>query len=655
MSEKEKKEYDANSIKLLKFPENVRHRPGMYIGGSSIEGMHHLIWEIFDNSVDEAVAGFCSNIVIKNESDGFISVLDNGRGIPCEINRETKRSALELVFTELHAGGKFNNDEKDSGYATSGGLHGVGASVTMALSEKLIVYVKRNEKIYTQEYAKGYKTCDVHEVKEKDCPVTWTGKTGTFVKFKPDKEIFKHVEIKFEMTRVIRRAREIAFLVPKLTVEVKGWTGEDENDIVFRFDDGLTDYINYHLDKKERLVEDFEMSVNIKELGCTANVAFTYEKEYDEHVATFANNIATHEGGVHREAFLTSLLKVITEIGEKEKLLQNFEGNVKKSDVCEGLFAIVSVYLKQPEFEGQTKTKLGNPEIRGPLEDAFTENLHKAFSKRKEDLLIIANKVIEAIKARDAARKAKDLTRKKGGLEHFTLQGKLSPCESKNPEECEVYLVEGVSAGGSAKQGRNKRFQAILPFKGKVINSEKHEINKTMVNKEIMSLITALRVKPSRNGTIEEEEMKNLRYHKIILASDADPDGSHILCLMITFFFKFMRTLIEEGHVYISLPPLFRLRKGSKSIYLKDDEELDRFKEKNDMSSYEVSRFKGLGEMNPAQLAETVMNPSTRSIVQITIEDAIEANKTIEALMGDDIEGRKNFLFKELALSDELI
>lgn len=646
-----KQTYNADSIQVLKFPESVRKRPGMYIGGSGVDGMHHLLWEVFDNAVDEAVAGHCDCVIITNEGNGEISVLDNGRGIPAEKNKQSGRSALELVFCELHAGGKFQNEQEGAGYSTSGGLHGVGASVSNACSSYLEAFVKRDGKTYHQRYERGVKKNEVEIVEE--TPVSWSSKTGTFVRFRPDTDIFKHVKPEWSYERVVRRARETAFLVPGLTIEIRGWKQENEEDVVFRFDHGLKDFLDYHLQEKTRLVEDFELRAKLPDLGCSAEAVFTYETQYDEHFVTFANNICTHEGGVHREAFLSALMKVITELGEQEHLLRGFGGKVKKSDVLEGLYAVVSVRLTQPEFEGQTKTKLGNPEVRRPLEESFIEQLQRTFKRRKQDAVKLATKIIDAIKARDAARKAKELTRKRGGFEHFTLQGKLAPCQSKNPEECELILVEGDSAGGSAKQGRNKRFQAILPFRGIVINAEKHLINKIMENKEIQALITALGVTPSRGGNVTDVE--DLRFHKIIVCSDADPDGAHITCLLITFFYKFMRTLIEQGYVYVAEPPLFRVRRGKESVYLRDDEEIDLYREKHKNEKFEVTRFKGLGEMNPKQLAETVLDPVNRNVMKVTMEDAAEAARTVDALMGANIVGRKQFLFKDLALSDTVL
>jgi DNA gyrase subunit B len=434
--------YDGDSIETLEWPECVKKRPGMYIGGSGVDGMHHLLWEIFDNATDEAVAGHCTNIVITNEADGYITVLDDGRGIPCDINKKTGRNALELVVAQLHAGGKFHNEAEDGGYKVSGGLHGCGAAVCNALSEHFQVFVRRSNRTYTVEYWNGTRTCEVHEVK--DCPVTWLGKTGTFVRFRPDRGVFKHCRLEWERARVLRRARETAFLVSGLSVTLRGWKGENEADVTFKFEKGLHDYVTYLFEGKERLTEDFELNVELPaELGCTANVVFAYEMKYDECLTTFANNICTFEGGVHREAFLSALLKVVVEVGEDEKLLREFGGRVKKSDVTEGFIGVVSIRARQPEFEGQTKTKLGNPELRGPLEEAFLTELRKQFKKRKEDFIKVSTKVIEALKARDAAMKAKELTRKKGGLERFAFQGKLAACESNDPSCCEVYLCEG--------------------------------------------------------------------------------------------------------------------------------------------------------------------------------------------------------------------
>ena len=1013
-----RKAYDENSIEVLEFPDDVRKRPGMYIGGTTSEGMHHIYKEILDNAVDEAVAGHCKKITVTNENDGILSIEDDGRGIPTGINKAKGVSALELVFTVLHAGGKFSNDEEGGGYKTcftgdteirlldgtvrtfkwltenykkkefwvisclpdgtivpakainphktkevtelavvtldngkkerctkdhrwmrrdgtyteakdlkpgdslmpfyytkdeqrhllfkpnnyktqpkhrglpyiplyrevykyvnnedyafeeqthhidfdptndcpenlekitkkdhytlhgikqcelngpdslvrynqsekgrnksrktmqyviesgqhfsqteensklrseqfkqankkdlkvlqqqgkfqraylyiteslglefneetyekykqwgdagfsqfedlfpkgieelkssipdylkrkkragvskqdildtykpvdkerltanvnnhkvvsveiitldtpepvydiqvpgpnnfalesgvfvhnSGGLHGVGASVTNAVSEFLEVYVKREDKIWTQAYERGIKQFDVKKTNE--CPISFRGKTGTYVRFRPDNKVFKHIELKWEYERIIRRCREVAFLVPGLEIEIKGWDDEEEPDVTFKYDNGLHDYVDYQMTGKEPVVPTIDMNVNLEEVGCSAQVVFTYETEFEEHLATFANNIPTYEGGVHTNAFLNALLKCVIEIGEKEKITKDFGGKVKKSDILEGLHGVILVRLQQPEFEGQTKTKLGNPEIRTPLEEAFIEQLQKMFEKKlKAEGTIIAKKILQSVIARENARKAKELTRKKGGLEHFTLKGKLADRESKDPAECELFLVEGDSAGGSAKQGRNNRFQAILPLRGKVINVEKTTVNKAMENRELRALISALNVTPQANGVVPDAD--DLRFHNIVLLADADPDGAHITCLLITFFYKFMRTLIERGHIKVAQPPLYRVRRGKKTIYLHDDEELEEYKSKYKKDdNIEVGRFKGLGEMNPEQLAETVLNPATRSLVQISVDDAEQAAKTIDALFGKEVEGRKKFLFKDLNLT----
>jgi len=641
-----KNNYDGDAIEVLEFPDDVRTRPGMYIGGTTTEGMHHIFKEIFDNSVDEAVAGHCKNIIVTNEGDGYISIMDTGRGIPTSINKAKKVSALELVFTVLHAGGKFKNDKEGSGYKTSGGLHGVGASVTNAVSENLQVWVKRDGSMWTQEYERGIKKIEVKKTKK--CPVEFPSKSGTYVRFKPDAQIFKHISIEWEYDRIIRRCREIAFLVPGLKIDIKGWEDqEDSPDTSFKYDNGLMDYVDYHMKDKTPITEKINLDVNLEELGCSAQVVFAYEEGYDEHISTFANNISTHEGGVHLNAFLNSLLKVITEIGEREKITKDFGGKVKKSDIQEGLNAIILTRLTQPEFEGQTKTKLGNPEIRTPLEEHFTSSLQKLFERKlKKEGKSIAEKILRAVIARENARKAKELTRKKGGLEHFTVKGKLADCESKCPEECELFLVEGDSAGGSAKQGRDKRNQAILPLRGKVLNVEKTTVNKAMENKELRSLITALNVTPQANGVVPDAD--DIKYHNVIILADGDPDGAHIACLLMTFFYKFMRTLIERGNILVACPPLYRLRKGKKIFYLKDDEELEAYFKKHKRDGYEVNRFKGLGEMNPEQLAETVLNPKTRKLIQISIDDAENAKDTVEALFGKNVDARKKFLFKDL-------
>jgi DNA gyrase subunit B len=641
-----KKAYDGNSIEVLEFPDDVRTRPGMYIGGTTLEGMHHIYKEILDNSVDEAVAGHCSKIIVKNEGDGFLSIQDDGRGIPVGINKAKGVSALELVFTVLHAGGKFKNDSEDSGYKTSGGLHGVGASVTNAVSESLEVFVKQDKKIYTQKYQRGIKDFDVKNTK--DCDVEWIGNTGTYIRFKPDAKIFKHIKIHWEYDRIVRRCREVAFLVPGLEISVSGFEGHD--DVSFKYDNGLHDYVAYQLKGKTPLIDNIDLKVDLGDIGCSAEVVFSYETEYDEHLVSFANNIPTIEGGVHKNAFLNALKNIIVEIGDREKITKDFAGKVNISDIREGLHGVILVRLRQPEFEGQTKTKLGNPEIRGPLEEHFYEQLGKLLNKkRKADGIEIAKKILEAVKAREHARKAKELTRKKGGLEHFTLKGKLADCESKDPAECELFLVEGDSAGGSAKQGRNNRFQAILPLRGKVLNVEKSTMSKALQNKEFQSLVSALKISPKPSGQVAD--IDDIRFQKVILLADADPDGAHITCLLIAFFYKFMRTLIEHGYLYVAQPPLYRIRSGKEIIYIANDEELDNYIEKNKSKKIDINRFKGLGEMNPEELAEAVLDPRVRSLIQISVEDAIECSDTIEQLFGKDVEGRKRFLYTDLDLT----
>jgi DNA gyrase subunit B len=630
-------DYGAQSIQVLKDLEAVRKRPGMYIGGTGLDGLMHLIYEVLDNAIDEALAGYCSEIEVLIHPDNRVSVIDNGRGIPVEMHPEGMNT-LELVMTKLHAGGKFDHKS----YKVSGGLHGVGVSVVNALAEELIVEVKRGGKLYRQVFRRGKRASELETVGRAEG-------TGTTVTFLPDQEIFG--EIKYDFARLSRRLRELAYLNPGLRIKLDNRIAGIQKD--YKFDGGIVEFVKALNEGKEVLHPE---PIYFKEEqgtdGATAmEVALQFTTEYDENIHAFANNINTREGGTHLTGFKTALTRALNEYGRDKKIITKDEENLEGKDVREGLTAIISVKLMEPQFEGQTKTKLGNPDIQEKMFNFAREQLLLALNKNPSVARVILEKVLQAAQARLAAKKARQLVRRKGLLSSTSLPGKLADCSEKEPEKCELFIVEGDSAGGSAKQGRDRSFQAILPLRGKVLNVEKAPLNKLLDNKELNSMITAL-----GTGIREEFDIAKLRYGKIILLADADIDGAHIRTLLLTFFFRNFRQLIEQGHIYIAKSPLYQAKQGKKIHYLYDDQELAQFRAKHDGKDgkFDLKRYKGLGEMNPQELWETTLNPQNRVLKQVTIEDALEAEELFTILMGSEVAPRRDFIMENAGMTTNL-
>ena len=621
--EKEAEKYDAATITVLKGLEAVRRRPAMYIGDTGARGLHHLVYEVVDNSIDEAMAGFCDSIKVSINKDKNVTVEDNGRGIPVDIHPTQKRPALEVVMTMLHAGGKFDHRT----YKVSGGLHGVGVSVVNALSEWCEVEVTRDGQVYLQRYEKGKAVGDVKVIGKKS-------QTGTKTTFMPDKEIFEKIDFSFDV--ISARMRELAFLNNglKISIEDKG-TGKSN---VFKYKGGLVSFIEYLNETKEAL----HKPIYIKGSRDTIEleIALQYTDAYVENILSYVNNINTIEGGTHLIGFKTALTRTINNYAQKNNFIKNSDLSLQGEDVREGLTAVISLKLPEPQFEGQTKTKLGNSEIKGIVESLVGENLSEFFEENPPIARRITEKSITAARSREAARKARELTRRKGALESSGLPGKLADCSSRDPDECEIYIVEGDSAGGSAKQGRDRRFQAILPLKGKILNVEKARLDKILSNEEIRAIVTAL---GTGIGT-DEFDISKARYKKVIIMTDADVDGSHIRTLILTFLYRYMRELIEQEHVYIASPPLYRVKKGNTEIYAYSDEERDKILDKLGRTGISVQRYKGLGEMNPDQLWKTTMDPEHRTLKQISLEDAAEAEHIFTILMGDQVEPRRKFI-----------
>jgi DNA gyrase subunit B len=632
--------YSASNIQVLEGLEAVRKRPAMYIGDVSVKGLHHLIWEVVDNSIDEALAGYCNEITVSIMTDNSIMVEDNGRGIPTDMHEKEKRSALEVVMTVLHAGGKFDKNT----YKVSGGLHGVGVSCVNALSTMLKVTVFREGKIFEQEYERGAPKYAVRVVGNSD-------KRGTTVHFKPDGEIFSVLEYNYET--VSARLRELAFLNPGIKINLKDLRDLDENGQprtnLFFSEGGLREFVVYLDSNREKLIADPIYVENTKS-EIPVQVALSYNTSYSETLVSYVNNINTHEGGTHVAGFRRALTRTLKNYADKSGLLEKAKVEISGDDFREGLTAIISVKVAEPQFEGQTKTKLGNTEAMGAVDTAVGEALQNFLEENPKEAKLIVSKVILAAQARVAARKAREMVQRKNVLSGTGLPGKLADCASGDATISELYLVEGDSAGGSAKQGRDRNFQAILPLRGKILNVEKAQEHKIYENEEIKNIITALGVS---FGTAEDSKALNLeklRYHKVVIMTDADVDGSHIRTLILTFFFRYMRDLIERGYVYIALPPLYLLKKGKEEKYCWTEEERDRIVKElakdGKEDSVNVQRYKGLGEMNPEQLWSTTMDPARRTLKRVTIESAAEADRLFSMLMGDEVAPRRDFIEK---------
>ncbi|GAB4248088.1 MAG: DNA topoisomerase (ATP-hydrolyzing) subunit B [Thermoleophilia bacterium] len=645
--------YDATDIQVLEGLEPVRKRPGMYIGSTGPRGLHHLVYEVVDNSVDEALAGYCDRIEVTIHTDSSVSVKDNGRGIPVKVMPQFGKSALEIVMTKLHAGGKFGGE----GYKVSGGLHGVGVSVVNALSEWLHVEVCRDGHIYRQSYEQGVPTGDVRQAEECD-------ETGTTIRFRPDPAIFESLD--FNYSTLVQRLREVAFLNRGLSITLtderptaeeppgeraaQGDGGREQRlfpesertgqvrSVTLYYEGGIIDFVRHLSDQKSPLHDSVVFLADAQE-DHQMELAMQWNAGYQDNVFSFANNINTHEGGAHLSGFRSALTRTINDYARSKGLLKEKDENLSGEDVREGLVAILSVKLKEPQFEGQTKTKLGNSEMRSFVEQTVNHKLAEFLEENPSDAKKIVSKAVQAAHARMAARKARDLTRRKSVLENSALPGKLADCSIKDPGSTEIYIVEGDSAGGSAKQARDRSFQAILPLRGKIINAEKARLNKILSNNEIQAMVTAI-----GTGLADEFDLEQARYHKIIIMTDADVDGAHIRTLILTFLFRNMRELIEAGYVYVAQPPLYRVTQKRKDYYAFNERELEDILDRVGRDGASVQRFKGLGEMNPEQLWETTMNPERRTLLQVTVDDATIADEIFTILMGDKVEPRREFI-----------
>ncbi|QPV62654.1 DNA topoisomerase (ATP-hydrolyzing) subunit B [Halosimplex litoreum] len=624
---REPEEYGAQQIQALEGLEAVRKRPAMYIGSTDDRGLHHLVYEVVDNSIDEALAGYCDSISVTIHDDGSVSVSDDGRGIPVDTHEKYDKPAVEVVMTILHAGGKFDNKS----YQVSGGLHGVGVSVVNALSERLEVEVKRDGAVHRESFEQGAPQGGLERVRDMD---TDEG-TGTTIRFWPDAEIFEADE--YDYSTLESRLRELAFL--NSGVEITLADERDDTEDTFRYDGGIREFVEYLNETKEPLHEEV-VYFEDEDQDIHVEVAMQGTSELQGSIHAFANNINTREGGTHLTGFKTALTRIVNDYAEDNGLLGEIDGTLKGDDIREGLTAVISVKHPDPQFEGQTKTKLGNSEVRGIVESAVHDGLGTYFEEHPDTAEVIVQKAVEAAKARKAAKKAKELTRRKSALDSTALPGKLSDCQTRDPEDAELFITEGDSAGGSAKQGRNPEFQAILPIRGKILNVEKHRLDRILENNEIRAMITAI-----GTGIGDEFDIEDARYEKIVLMTDADVDGAHIRTLLLTFFYRHMRPLLEAGYVYAAQPPLYRVRYRGNTYDAMSDEERDRIvEEKCDGNPTQVQRFKGLGEMNPQQLWDTTMDPEQRILKQITIEDAAAADKMFSVLMGDAVEPRKQFI-----------
>ncbi len=620
--------YGASQIQVLEGLEAVRKRPGMYIGSTSERGLHHLVWEIVDNSIDEALAGYADDIEVIIEKDNWIKVTDNGRGIPVDIQEKMGRPAVEVILTVLHAGGKFGG----GGYKVSGGLHGVGSSVVNALSETLEVYVHRNRRIHHQAYHMGVPAFDLKQIGDTD-------QTGTVIRFKADETIFQETTV-YNYETLQKRIRELAFLNKGIRITLRDERDEEEiREDSYHYEGGIKSYVELINENKEPLHEE-PIYVHETRDDIEVEIAIQYNSGFATNLLTYANNIHTYEGGTHEDGFKRALTRVLNNYGSQNKLIKDEKERLSGEDTREGLTAIVSIKHGDPQFEGQTKTKLGNSEVRQIVDRVFSELFERFLYEHPQIGRIIIEKGIMASRARIAAKKAREVTRRKSALDISSLPGKLADCSSKDPSESEIFLVEGDSAGGSTKSGRDSRTQAILPLRGKILNVEKARLDKILNNNEIRQMVTAF-----GTGIGGEFDISKARYHKIVIMTDADVDGAHIRTLLLTFFYRFMRPLIEAGYVYIAQPPLYKLTQGKQKYYVFNDRELDKLKERlNPTPKWSIARYKGLGEMNADQLWETTMNPENRAMLQVTLDDAIEADQTFEMLMGDVVENRRQFI-----------
>ncbi len=622
-----KSSYDAKDITVLEGLSAVRKRPSMYIGSTGSRGLHHLIYEVIDNSIDEAMAGFCNNVLVVLNKDNSVTVVDNGRGIPVKKVERFNKPAVEIVLTKLHAGAKFGGE----GYKVSGGLHGVGISVVNALSEKLRVEVRRDGHIYRQDYKRGEPVTALIKGEK-------SSTHGTAITFYPDREIFEEIDYKFEI--LASRMKEMAFLNKGLKITLVDKRGESEKKEIYQYEGGIVDFVKYLCEKKDVLhkkviyikneVDDHEVEI-----------AMQYTDGYLESVFSFANNINTTEGGTHLSGFKGAITRTVNDYARSNNILKEKDENLSGEDIREGLTAIISVKLKDPQFEGQTKTKLGNSEMKGFVESTVNAKLSEFLGENPAIGKIIVNKCLEASRARAAAKKARDLTRKKSLLESGSLPGKLADCSINDPKYCELFLVEGDSAGGSAKQARDRRFQAILPLRGKILNVEKARLHKILSSEAIQAMVTA-----TGSGVGEDFDIENARYHKVIIMTDADVDGAHIRTLILTFFYRYMPKLIEAGYVYIAQPPLFQIKNGKEISYVYSEKELNNIKKKYEDKKINVQQYKGLGEMDPEQLWETTMNPEARTLLKVEIEDALIADDVFSTLMGNKVEPRREFIEK---------
>lgn len=615
--------YGAEEIQVLEGLEAVRKRPSMYIGSTGPGGLHHLVYEVVDNSIDEAMAGFCNCIEVIIHEDNTVTVIDNGRGIPVDIHHKTGLPAVEVVLTILHAGGKFGG----GGYKVSGGLHGVGVSVVNALSEWLDVKVSRDGKIYQQSYQRGKPVTQLSVVGESSA-------TGTRITFKPDPEVFEEVVFSYET--LMQRLRELSFLTKGIKIIFKDMRQDKE--VVFQYNGGIQDFIRY-LNKNKTPLHNKLIYINGARDEIIVEVGIQYSDVYVESLFSYVNNIHTIDGGTHEAGFKAAMTRVVNDYARKHNLLKNGMVNFSGEDIREGMTAVISIKIPEPQFEGQTKTKLGNSEARSVVDTIVAEGIDTFLEENPSIARRIIDKTVTSLRAREAARKARELTRRKSVLENSTLPGKLADCSERDPGVSEIYLVEGDSAGGSAKQGRDRRFQAILPLRGKILNVEKARLDRILGNEEIRAIITAL-----GTGIGEDFDLNKARYHKLVIMTDADVDGSHIRTLLLTFFYRHMRPLIEAGYVYIAQPPLYRVRKGKQEHYVFNEAELDKLLNRIKREGIALQRYKGLGEMDPIQLWDTTMDPDTRTMLRVTLDDAVEADQTFSMLMGDRVEPRREFI-----------